>query len=319
MIIKERTENGEFKSFEDFINRCINTGMNKRLVESLILSGAFDSFNVNRRTLMAIYGDYMDRISSASKRKDDMQISLFGTFLEEDEGLELEYPTMAEFSSKEKLNLEKSVLGIYLSGHPLSDYREQFSKFTFNTSVLDYFTEDEDGNKTFTEIKENEHVVMGGIITEFKRLATKSGQTMAFIKLEDINGQIEVICFPKVYEKAHDVLKEEQIVKVSGKVQTKDNVAQIIAESIEKLEIKEEKPQNLDQEYMGIIIPDEKADKLDDILDVLESYQGEIPVIIALKGKKYSANCAVRKCEGLVSELRNFVNQQDIIFFRKKS
>ena len=319
LIIKERNENGEFKSFEDFINRCINTGMNKRLVESLILSGAFDSFNVNRRTLMAIYGDYMDRISSASKRKDDMQISLFGTFLEEDEGLELEYPTMAEFSSKEKLNLEKSVLGIYLSGHPLSDYREQFSKFTFNTSVLDYFTEDEDGNKTFTEIKENEHVVMGGIITEFKRLATKSGQTMAFVKLEDINGQIEVICFPKVYEKAHDVLKEEQIVKVSGKVQTKDNVAQIIAESIEKLEIKEEKPQNLDQEYMGIIIPDEKADKLDDILDILESYQGEIPVIIALKGKKYSANCAVRKCEGLVSELRNFVNQQDIIFFRKKS
>ena len=319
LIIKERNENGEFTSFEDFINRCINTGMNKRLVESLILSGAFDSFNVNRRTLMAIYGDYMDRVSSASKKKDDMQISLFGTFLEEDEGLELEYPTMTEFSSKEKLNLEKSVLGIYLSGHPLSDYREQFSKFTFNTSVLDYFTEDEDGNKTFTEIKENEHVVMGGIITEFKRLATKSGQTMAFVKLEDINGQIEVICFPKVYDKAHDVLKEEQIVKVSGKVQTKDNVAQIIAESVEKLEIKEEKPQNLDQEYMGIIIPDEKADKLDDILDVLESYQGEIPVIIALKGKKYSANCAVRKCEGLVSELRNFVNQQDIIFFRKKS
>jgi len=319
LIIKERNENGEFKSFEDFINRCINTGMNKRLVESLILSGAFDSFNVNRRTLMAIYGDYMDRISSASKKKDDMQISLFGTFLEEDEGLELEYPTMTEFSSKEKLNLEKSVLGIYLSGHPLSDYREQFSKFTFNTSVLDYFTEDEDGNKTFTEIKENEHVVMGGIITEFKRLATKSGQTMAFVKLEDINGQIEVICFPKVYEKAHDVLKEEQIVKVSGKIQTKDNVAQIIAESVEKLEIKEEKPQNLEQEYMGIIIPDEKADKLDDILDILESYQGDIPVIIALKGKKYSANCAVRKCEGLLSELRNFVKQEDIIFFRKKS
>ena len=79
---------------------------------------------------MAIYGDYMDRVSSASKKKDDMQISLFGTFLEEDEGLELEYPTMTEFSSKEKLNLEKSVLGIYLSGHPLSDYREQFSKMT---------------------------------------------------------------------------------------------------------------------------------------------------------------------------------------------
>ena len=319
LVIKERERGGNFKSFEDFINRCIDTGINKRLVESLILSGAFDCFKVNRRTLMAVYGDYMDRISANNKKNDGIQISLFGTVLEEDEGLELEYPNLTEFSSKEKLNLEKNVLGIYLSGHPLSDYREQFNKFTFNTSVLDFFEEDEEGVKTYTEIKENEYVVMGGIITDFKRLATRSGQNMAFIKVEDINGQIEVICFPKVYEKCRDDLKLEQIVKVSGKIQVKDGVPQILAENIEQLEVKEEVHVEIEQEYMGIIIPDDKENVLDDILDVLTSYVGDIPVILALKGKKYSANCAVRKCEGLISELKNYVSEKDIIFFRKKS
>lgn len=318
-IVQERNENGEFKSFEDFINRCVGFGINKRLVESLILSGAFDSFGINRRTYMAVYAEYMDRISSANKKKDDMQISLFGTVLEEDEGLELKYPELEEFSSKEKLTLEKTVLGIYLSGHPLSDYREQFSKFTFNTGILDFYEEDEDGNKIYTEIKENEHVVMGGIISEFKRMATRNGQTMAFITVEDLYGQIEAICFPKVFEKSREILKEEQIVKISGKVQIKDGVPQILVDGAYALEIKEENRFAPEQEYMGIIIPDDKADKIDDILDILSSYAGDIPVIVALKGKKYSANCAVRRCEGLLGELKNYVKEDDVIFFRKKT
>ncbi|MBQ9734527.1 MAG: DNA polymerase III subunit alpha, partial [Clostridia bacterium] len=318
-IVNERNANGPFASFEDFINRSIGFGINKRLVESLILSGSFDCFNINRRTYMSVFADYMDRISSANKKKDNMQISLFGTVLDEDEGLELEYPDLAEFSSKEKLTLEKTVLGIYLSGHPLSDYKEQFDKFTFNTGVLDFYEEDEDGSKTYTEIQEGQHVVMGGIISEFKRLATRGGQNMAFIKVEDLYGQIEAICFPKVYDKSRDVLREEQIVRVTGKLQVKEGVPQIIAESVDALEVKETKEEQKDQEYMGVIIPDDKADKLDDILDILSSYEGGIPVIIAMKGKKYNAHCSVRKCEGLISELKNYVTEQDVIFFRKKS
>ena len=319
LIVEERQKNGDFASFEDFINRCVGFGINKRLVESLILSGSFDSFGVNRRTLMAVFGDYMDRVATANKKKDDMQISLFGTILDEDEGLKLEYPDMTEYSSKEKLTLEKTVLGIYLSGHPLSDFKEQFEKFSFNTSVLDYFEEDEDGSRTYTEFKEGDHVVMGGIISEFKRLATKSGQTMAFIKIEDIYGQIEAIIFPKVFDKSRDLLKEEEVVRLTGKLQVKDGVPQLIAESVDKLEIKEDAPVSHEQEFMGLIIPDDKTDKLDDILDILSSYEGEIPVIIAMKGKKYNAHCAVRRCEGLKSELKNYVSDEDIIFFKKKS
>ena len=321
LIVEEREKNGTYSSFEDFINRTVSMGINKRLIESLILSGSFDSFGINRRTLMAVFGDYMDRVSAANKKKDDMQISLFGTILAEDEGLELEYPEMSEYSSKEKLTLEKTVLGIYLSGHPLSDYREQFDKFSFNTSILDFYEEDEEHNKTYTEFKEGERVVMGGIISEFKRLATKSGQNMAFIKLEDLYGQIEVIAFPKVYEKARDVLNLEEVVRVSGRLQLKDGAPQIVAETIEKLEIKEDQVKEvpLEQEFMGVIIADDKKDILNDVLDILESYEGNIPVIIAMDGKKYNSHLSIRKCEGLLSELKNYVAQTDIIFFKRKS
>ena len=318
-IVDEREKNGKFSSFEDFVNRCVGFGINKRLVESLILSGAFDNFGINRRTLMAVYADYMDRVASANKKKDDIQISLFGTILDEDEGLKLEYPEMSEYSSKEKLTLEKTVLGIYLSGHPLTDFKEQFDRFSFNTSVLDFFEEDEEGNRTYTEIKENEHVVMGGIISEFKRLATKSGQTMAFVKVEDVYGQIETIVFPKVFEKARDLLKEEEVVKISGKLQVKDGTPQIIAESIEKLEIKQDQPTFNEQEFMGLIVSEQNESKLDDILDILSSYEGDIPVIIAMQGKKYNSHCSVRRCEALKTELKNYVKEEDIIFFKKKS
>ena len=333
LIVEEREKHGDYKSFEDFINRTISfktvdengrestVGINKRLVESLILAGAFDNFGINRRTLMAVYADYMDRVATANKKKDDMQISLFGTILDEDEGLKLEYPKMSEYSSKEKLTLEKTVLGVYLSGHPLSDFKETFSKFTFNTSVLNYYEEDELHNKTYTEFKEGEQVVMGGIISEFKRLATRSGQNMAFIKVEDLYGQIEVIAFPKIFERARDCLKTEETVKITGKLQIKDGNPQIIADNIEKLEIKEDQPEEapLEQENLGLIVSDAIKDKLNDILDVLSSYEGNIPVIIAMEGKKYNSHCAVRRCEGLMAELKNYLSDSDIIFFKRKS
>ena len=317
LILENRDKNGPFESFEDFINRCISMGINKRLVESLIMSGSFDSFGINRRTYIAVHSEYMDRISAASKKKNDMQISFFGTILEEDTGLKLEYPDLEEYSSKEKLINEKAVLGVYLSGHPLTDYKEQFDKFSFNTDLLNYFEETEDGEKVYTDIQDGAHVVMGGIITEFKRLATKSGSTMAFVKVEDVYGQIEVIVFPKIFDKARACLVVDEIVKISGKIQFKDGVAQIIADGIDKLEIVEETVSaKSDQEFMGIILDDKT--KLDSVLDVLESYPGEIRAIVAMDGKKYDTHMSVRRCDGLTCELKAILSEKQIIFFKKK-
>ncbi|MBQ8197523.1 MAG: DNA polymerase III subunit alpha [Clostridia bacterium] len=320
-IVKEREAKGNFTSFEDFINRTVNFGINKRLVESLILAGAFDQFGIARRAFMEVHSDYMDRVASTEKKKNDMQISLFGTILEKDEGLELIYPNVQEYSSKDKLANEKNVLGVYLSGHPLSDFTEQFKKFSFNTGALDYFEEDEDGNKQYTEIKDGEHVVMGGIITEFKRLSTKNGQTMAFVTIEDVYGKIEVIFFPRVFESCKAVLQSDQTIKLTGKIQIKDGTPQIIAESAEKLEIVEETVAKVppEQEYLGLIIPDDKTDNVNDILDIASSYPGDIMLIIAMNGKKYDAHLSVRRCDAFIAELKTYLSEEQIIFFKKTS
>lgn len=321
LIVEERTKKGKFTSFEDFINRCMSLGINKRLVESLILSGSFDSFGHSRRSLMEIYADYMDRVAEANKKKNENQISFFGTIFSEDEGLKITYPNLQEYSSKEKLSLERTVLGIYLSGHPLSDYKEQFDKYSFNTNYLNFYEEDENNNKIYTDIKEGEQVVMGGIIGEFKKLSTKNGSTMGFMKLVDIYGAIEVIVFPKVFDVARGILNEDEVVRVVGKIQIKDGIPQIIAESIDKIEIQDEQAENknLNNEFLGLIISENNIKNRDIILEILTNYPGEIPVIIAMDNKKYSANCKIRHCEGLVSELKGYLKDDEIIFFRKKS
>ncbi len=318
-IVKERRQNGDFTSFENFINRTISLGINKRLVESLILSGAFDRFNVNRKTIMSVYADYMDRVNEANKKKNDVQISFFGTVFEEDEGLKIEYPKLEEYTSKEKLTLEKTVVGVYLSGHPLTDYKSQFDKFSFSTRALDFYEQDEDGNKTYTDVKDGDYVTMGGILTEFKRLSTKGGQTMAFIKVEDIYGSIEAVVFPKVFDNSRKILVVDEVVKVSGKLQSKDGEMIIIADKIDKLEIKENEPeQKLSEEFLGLIVPDGEQEKLDSVLDILSNYPGDISVIVATDGKKFKTNCKVRKCEGLLSELKTHLTDEQIIFFKKK-
>ncbi len=317
-IVEERKTNGQYKSFEDFINRCISFGINKRFVESLILSGSFDEFGINRRTLMAVYADYMDRVSENNKKKSNLQISIFGTLLPEDEGLKIEYPNMPEYSSKEKLINEKAVVGIYLSGHPLQDYKEQLDKFSFTTELLNYFEEDEEGNKTFTEVTDNMPVTMGGIISDFKRLSTKNGSSMAFVNVEDVYGVIEVIVFPKVFDKAREVLKPEEIVKIKGKLQIKEHVPQIICESIEKLEVSEEmQPQKSAQEFLCLIL-EEDDDLTDKILDVISYYPGDVPVYMVKGMKKYNANFSVRRSENLVSELKEYLPEESIVFFKKK-
>ena len=122
---------------------------------------------------------------------------------------------------------------------------------------------------------------------------------------------------PKTFENARSLIKEEQIVRVVGKLQIKENVPQILAEEITEMEVQEEQPrEQVEQEFLGLIIPDEKI--LNEVLDICECYPGNIPVIVAMNGKKYNAHVSVRKVEGLLAELKGKLKESDIIFFRKK-
>lgn len=328
-ITDERKENGRFQSFEDFISRCAQFNMNKRMIENLIYAGAFDCFGKFRSQLLEVYSPFLDKVVARNKSKNQAQISLFDTVLKDDDVLSISYPELAEFSSKAKLLKEKEVCGIYLTGHPLSDYKEQFEKYPFSTKKLDDYEEtvssdEEDGTeevvRTYNDIHEGDHVRFGGIIVSSEKIMTKSGTYMCFVTVEDMYGAIECTLFPRTYAEAKDFAVIDELVEITGKLHIKGNEVSVNVEKISPIDVDGEKKQELppETEYLGLILPDDK-NSLDAVLDVAENYPGNIPVIVAINGKKYNARCSVRKCEALLAELKGVLDEKDIIFFKKKS
>lgn len=327
-ITDEREANGKFTSFEDFISRCAPFNLNKRMLENLISAGAFDVFGKPRSQLIAVYSDFLDKVVERNKSKNQAQISLFDTVLKDDDVLSIDYPDLPEFDSIAKLLKEKEVCGIYLTGHPLSDYKEAFKKYSFSTKKLEEYEEtvsvdDEEGSeevvRTYTSIKEGDYVKFGGIIVSAEKIMTKSGAYMCFVMLEDLYGSIECTLFPRTYAEVKDFIVADELVEVTGRLHVKGNDVSVNVEKISKIEVGGEKKEELspETEYLGLILPDKK-EILDDVLDIAENYPGNIPVIVAMNGKKYNARCSVRKCEALLAELKALISEKDIIFFKKK-
>lgn len=326
-IIENRRENGKFLCFEDFIERAVGFNINKRMIENLIYAGAFDSLNKKRSQLINVFADYLDRVQERNKDKASNQISLFETVLKDFDRLEIEYPDIDEFDSKYKLLKEKEVCGAYITGHPLSDYTELFKKFDFSTAKLDEYEEEiieSDGEepqikRTFTAVKEGDRVHFGGIITSVEKIMTKSGSYMGFVTVEDLDGAVECTVFPKTLSDAREFIVDDELVEITGRIHIKDNVATINADKILKMDIKKaEIKDDKGKEFLALIIDEKDDAKIDRIFDILSCYPGDIPVYMAICGKKYDAHISVRQAQGLTLELMNEIPENNIIFFRKK-
>ena len=327
-VIKERNENGEFKDFADFVVRCAKY-VNKRIVESLIYAGAFDSFGYARAQVAAVYEDALARVNAMDKQKAGAQISLFGSILEE-QSLDVVFPNIPEYETMEKLSKEKSVLGVYVSGHPFEKFLPYFKDRTFNCSMLNAYTEEEDGAKTYTEISDGMPITMGGMISAFKKLKTRTGSFMAFVTVEDLYGSIECVCFPKVYEKMRTFLEADKVVSVSGKISIDAEKAPvIIADKITEFSIDE--PQISTQPAHAAIgeeqarpapQPKEKPDSektlwlnvtgmeeadIEELMETLTFYAGETTVIFVQDGKKMRCTEKVTPNRALMAELSSFL------------
>ncbi|MBQ8885475.1 MAG: DNA polymerase III subunit alpha [Clostridia bacterium] len=239
-VIREREENGEFKDFADFMIRSAKH-INKRIVESLIYAGAFDCFGYARSQFAAVYEEVLARVSAREKQKSGMQISLFGDIIQE-QALEIVYPDVPEYEQTEKLSKEKSVLGVYVSGHPFEKYLPYFKDETFNCSMLSDFTEDEEsGEKIYSEISDGQQVKMGGMISAYKKLQTRAGSFMAFVTVEDLYGSVECVCFPKIYDKIKSFLTVDAVVSLSGKLDiNEDKAPTIIVDKMTEFRLDEE-------------------------------------------------------------------------------
>jgi len=238
LIITERQKNGPFKNFRDFCERIGGQDVNKRCIESLIKCGAFDSFGIYRSKLMAVYEKMIDGVANRIKKNIEGQLSLFqisDSGLVDDE--KENYPELNEYPHEMLLSMEKDMLGLYISGHPLDEYRNVLKNYVTLYSTDLELESGEDGreiNGEIKNIKDGMNVSIGGIITGRTTKTTKSNNMMAFITVEDLYGSIEVIVFPTILKKYQRLLEVESIVLINGKVSIKEEEApKIICESVE--------------------------------------------------------------------------------------
>ena len=252
-IVRNREKNGEYKSFTDFCERMQEEAVNKKCIESLIKAGAFDNFSETRSTLMASFEDIIDTINGSSRKSMQGQVSMFdmggnnNNSENELEKLKYNYTTLKEYTDQELLSMEKEMLGIYISGHPLEKYREQILKqANINTLQIKEYSEISqmenenlemvDNREKNSILKDGQFVKFVGIITSVKKKYTKNNKIMAFVTLEDLYGSIEVIIFENCYMQCSNELVDENIVLVEGRLSIReDEETKIVAREIKKL------------------------------------------------------------------------------------
>ena len=234
-IVAERDRNGQFKDFTDFCERIQETNVNKKCIESLIKAGAFDEFNETRRTLMESFESILDTITSSNKKELEGQVNMFDLGGSDSKEMKYTFKEFPEYSRKELLFMEKEMLGLYISGHPLDNIRHQIEMQTNINSfqMRQMENTDEIGDEIRQEIKDGQMVKYAGIITKIKKKYTKNNKRMAFLTVEDLYGPTEIILFESAYQNCANVLMEDNIVLVNGRLSVReDEETKIVANQI---------------------------------------------------------------------------------------
>ncbi len=228
VIVEEREANGPFGSLFDFCERVSLAKVNKKVLESLIKCGAFDSTGAARSQMMAAAEDALAHGQTIQREKSDSQMSLFDLAGESAQVNEPVLPELTEWKEKQRLMFEKEALGFYITGHPLSDHRNTLSKFANADAV------------TIQELADKAHVIMGGTLTAVNPKRTKTDKSMAILQLEDIYGTVEVVVFPKEYDVVREILVPDDAVFVEGRLAKSETSLSLHADRVVPLEKAEE-------------------------------------------------------------------------------
>lgn len=290
-IVKEREENGNYESFTDFCERMKNEAVNKKCIESLIRAGAFDQFEQTRATLLASFESILDTIQDTSRKSFAGQVTMFDLAAPEDNVNELKYSfnEQKEFSEKDLLSMEKEMLGIYISGHPLEKLREQIERETnvnsmklnelanLQSTVLD----EGEFIARKNEYKDGQFVKYAGIITNVKKKYTKNNTIMAFVTVEDLYGTVEIIVFENCYQESSKYLVEESIVMVEGRLSIReDDEPKIVARTIKPFGDNTQKILTIDINGMD----EPQKDKLRGLIRFFHGERNNMPVQIMEDG-----------------------------------
>jgi DNA polymerase-3 subunit alpha len=304
-IIEERNARGRFKTLKDFVERLSGKEVNKRTIESFIKAGAFDSLGGTRKQFMMIYIRILDQVNQERKYSMAGQMSLFD-LVDEDQKKEfdVQLPDVGEYEKETKLAFEKEVAGVYLTGHPLEDYEEKWKK-NITRTALDFQIDEDTGR---TKVRDGARETIGGMITDKTIKYTKNNKTMAFITVEDLAGTVEVVIFPRDYEKNQRFLDEDSKVFVKGRVSEEDDApSKLICESVIPFE-QTRKELWIQYENKEAYLRDETH-----LFELLKSSEGEDSVIIYCRAekavKRLPAGRNIHIEPGILSRLTNYYGE----------
>ena len=277
-IIEERKERGPYKTIEDFLTRANGREINKRAVENLIKAGALDTLDGNRRQMCIVFPSIMDRVNNEKKKSMAGQMTLFDIATDDvKESFEIRMPNVEEFEKEELLAQEKDVLGVYISGHPLEEYLPILEK-NVTAYSKEFAIDDETGKSS---VEDGKMVIIGGMIVDKTIKYTKNNQIMAFLTLEDLLGTIEVIVFPRDYEKYRNYIEQDAKVLIRGRAQVEEEKdAKLICSEIHGFdETKKE---------MWIQFPtkEEFEERQQELFDAISDMDGEDGVVIYIASPK---------------------------------
>ena len=317
----ERKINGRFRSFEDFARRMNGKEFNRRAFENLIRAGAFDSMGYRRRALLTILDDVVNTINRESRDNISGQMDLFGNWDEaadDTTGGRIAIPDVEEFSPRERMSMEKETTGLYLTGHPMDEYREAVRKIGAVPigAILSDFA-NETGPERFAD---NQTVVLAGVIASHRTRTTKNNSLMCYAMLEDDSGSIELIVFQKVLDTAASYIVDNQAVLVKGRISLRDEKdAQIVVDSLRPIsdigmpgELKPpEKPK--EEEKLWIKVPSASDPVMHRIQLILTMFPGNRQMIIwcEKEKKRLGARCLIH--EGLLLELQELLGKENVV------
>ena len=290
-ITEERKKNGKYKNFVDFLERVQSERVNKKCIESLIKAGAFDELekDYNRYDLLANYESIIDSIANERRGNIANQVNLFDAISTTQEVVKhtiLKTGTVP--TKREMLDMEKEMTGLYVSGHPLDDYMEKIQKTsTITTAELLEVAESDNSDETekiethSTDKYDGKEATMCGLITNLKKIYTKSNRQMAFSEFEDIYGTIEAVFFPNVYEKNVSLIASDKVVEIKGKISFKENEKpKILVDAIKELGV-----------YSKLFVkincePEQEKEKTNELFGLLKGNEGEIPVYVYFESRE---------------------------------
>ena len=315
-LVNERKNNGEFKTFSDFIDRMAGRDMNKRALEGLISCGAFDSMGVKRSQLLAVYEKALDGTAKAARENVAGQMSLFDTIEEQSE---MQFPNIDELDKKTMLKMEKQSTGLYFSGHPMEEYTDKIKKLTkYNISdVLTSVHKDEDGNYHAVEggLQDGDMMIICAAIASRKNKTTRSNAQMAFLNVEDVYGSVECIVFPKVLNEFSPLLQEDNLVAIACRLSIREDEApKILMQSVQLLD--EALMAKKEPKRLYIQLETRNDENLKNVEKYLSPYQGDMEVRLFFKDTRKMSSVPRRLwfngTENAIYDLKNIFGEDNV-------